>query len=216
MAKLHVRYMVGGHARGIDRRTPVPLRVSRTPRRAAQVPARHRHAVEHHAVPLSQSRLRLRPRARRRADSADRERRFRPARARAEVRVRGGDRQSGVPDVPGRGWCDSAACLLGRRLTIAESLRAHLLGQRASSPWAFTRIGIAVAQQRRRFIVSVAWRARTAPQRAVRRGERRAVGRQRFRRRSLVARRSVCSASWTRPCSSWRGPGPDRAEATYG
>ena len=39
MAKLHVRYMVGGHARGLARRASVPLRISGTARRAVEVSA---------------------------------------------------------------------------------------------------------------------------------------------------------------------------------
>ena len=40
MAKLHVRYMVGGHAHGLAARAAVPLRVPGAPGRAAALPAR--------------------------------------------------------------------------------------------------------------------------------------------------------------------------------
>ena len=45
MAKLHVRYMVGGQPRGLERRAAVPLRVSRTAGRAAQISAGDRLAA---------------------------------------------------------------------------------------------------------------------------------------------------------------------------
>ena len=41
-------------------RAAVPIRISGTQGRAAEIPAGDRHALEHHGVPLSQSRLRLR------------------------------------------------------------------------------------------------------------------------------------------------------------
>ena len=47
MAKLHVRYMVGGHARGIARRGALPLRVPGAARGAAPVPEVDRRTLEH-------------------------------------------------------------------------------------------------------------------------------------------------------------------------
>ncbi len=70
IAKLHVRYMVGGHVNGRrHQRATLSIRISGAQRRAAEIPAGRRHALEHHAVPLPQSwfRLRARPRRHRRA-----------------------------------------------------------------------------------------------------------------------------------------------------
>ena len=90
MAKLHVRYMVGGHARGIENELPVPLRISGAPGRAAEVSAGRRHALEHQPVPLPQPWLGLWPGAgrhpgRRRRSGAQ----FLDSPARAALRVRG-------------------------------------------------------------------------------------------------------------------------------
>ena len=65
MAKLHVRYMVGGHPRRTHRRAAVSIRVSGAPRRAAEVSPGHRHRLEHQPISLPQSRLGLRTRSRR-------------------------------------------------------------------------------------------------------------------------------------------------------
>ena len=73
MAKVHVRHMVGGHAPGVSARTALPLRVSRAPRRADELPREHEQGLEHFAVPLSQPRRRLRPRAGRHAGAAGRD-----------------------------------------------------------------------------------------------------------------------------------------------
>ncbi len=102
MAKLHVRYMVGGHARGPRARTALSLRVSGTPGRTAQIPARDRQRMEHQPVPLPQSRLRLRARARRHPGAARDARRFPIASQRAAICVQRGKRQSRVQDFPGR------------------------------------------------------------------------------------------------------------------
>ncbi len=102
MAKLHVRYMVGGHARGIAERAALSLRVPRAPGRAAQVPARHRQPLEHQPVPLPQSRLGLRPRARRHPGAAGRARGIPAAPRRSALRLRRGNRKPGVPDVSRR------------------------------------------------------------------------------------------------------------------
>ena len=66
IAKLHVRYMVGGHVeRQRRQRATLSIRISGTQRRAAEIPAGRGHALEHHAVPLPQPWFRLRARARR-------------------------------------------------------------------------------------------------------------------------------------------------------
>ncbi len=65
MAKLHVRYMVGGHARGLADERLYRFEFPGTPRGPAQVSAGHRHRLERQLVPLPQSRLGLRPGARR-------------------------------------------------------------------------------------------------------------------------------------------------------
>ena len=63
MAKLHVRYMVGGRTPHVSVGARLPLRVPRASRRAAAVPRCARRALEHQPVPLPQPRGRLRPRA---------------------------------------------------------------------------------------------------------------------------------------------------------
>ena len=100
MAKLHVRYMVGGHARGIAHevlyRFEFPERPGALQRFLKSIGARWNITP----VPLPQPRLRLRPRARGHPGAAGRARRLRPAPERAALRVRGGDRQPRLPHVP--------------------------------------------------------------------------------------------------------------------
>ena len=70
MAKLHVRYMVGGHAPGLAGRADLPLPVPGAARRPAEVPQRAVRQLEHHPVPLPQPWRRLWPGAGRHPGSA--------------------------------------------------------------------------------------------------------------------------------------------------
>ncbi len=98
-AKLHIRFMVGGHTRGVTDEMLDPLRVSRAARGTARLPERHRQALEHQPVPLPQPRGSLwagvvgysgpRGGVRRTVRLA------RPAR----VPILAGDGQSGLPDL---------------------------------------------------------------------------------------------------------------------
>ncbi len=100
MAKLHVRYMVGGHAHGLANERLFRFEFPGAPGRAAQVPAGDRLALEHQPVPLPQPRLGLRAGAGGRAGRPGRCGRVRAAPARAELRVYRGDRQPGLSYVP--------------------------------------------------------------------------------------------------------------------
>ena len=61
IAKLHVRYMVGGHVNGgVTSERLYPLRIPGTQGRIAEVPAVRGHALEHHVIPLPQPWFRLR------------------------------------------------------------------------------------------------------------------------------------------------------------
>ena len=62
MAKLHVRYMVGGRADGAER-AALPLRVPRAAGGAHAVPRDARRPLQHQPLPLPEPRRRLRPRA---------------------------------------------------------------------------------------------------------------------------------------------------------
>ncbi len=76
MAKLHVRYMVGGHAHGLADEQSVPLRISRAPGALLKFLQAIGTQLERQPVPLSQSRLRPRPRARRHSSAAGNAHRF--------------------------------------------------------------------------------------------------------------------------------------------
>ena len=103
MAKLHVRYMVGGHGRGIEHerlfRFEFPERPGALLKFLNAIGTQWNITLFHYRNHGSDygrvlAGVQIPP---------QRERRLRPARARAEVRLRGGDRQSRVPDVSGRG-----------------------------------------------------------------------------------------------------------------
>ena len=102
MAKLHVRYMVGGHARGIRDELLYRFEFPERPGALLSFLQAVGGALEHQPVPLPQSRLRLRPGARRHPGAFRRARGFPAAPERAALRLRRGDGQSGLPDVPGR------------------------------------------------------------------------------------------------------------------
>ena len=65
MAKLHIRYMVGGRSAGRRQRTALSLRVSRAAGRAHGFSRSPRRPLEHQPVPLPQSRVGFRSCARR-------------------------------------------------------------------------------------------------------------------------------------------------------
>ena len=102
MAKLHVRYMVGGHGRGIAHerlfRFEFPERPGALLKFLNAIGTQWNITLFHYRNHGSDygrvlAGVQMPP---------ERERRFRPARARAQVRLRRGDRQPGVPDVSGR------------------------------------------------------------------------------------------------------------------
>ena len=102
MAKLHVRYMVGGPARGIQNEAALSLRVSGAAGRAHALPAGRRLTLEHQPVPLSQSRLGLRARDGRHPGAARPSVRISWTICGAALRLHGRDGEPGVQDLPGR------------------------------------------------------------------------------------------------------------------
>jgi threonine dehydratase len=102
MAKLHVRYMVGGHARGLQHERLFRFEFPNGPGALLEVPAIDRRALEHQPVPLPQSRLRSRSGAGRRAGRPGERGRVRAAPARAAVRIHRGDVEPRLPHVPER------------------------------------------------------------------------------------------------------------------
>ena len=109
MAKLHVRYMVGGHGRGIEHERLFRFEFPERPGALLKF----LHAIgTHWNITLFHYRNHGSDYGRVLAGvqvPPQRERRLRSARARAEIRVRGRNRQSGVPDVPGVGLSSTQA-----------------------------------------------------------------------------------------------------------
>ena len=97
MAKLHVRYMIGGGRPRAGRRAVVPVRIPGAAGRVAGIPAGHRHDLEHHAVPLSQPRLGLWSRAHRHPGAERRARAVPESPAGSRVSVHRGNSQPRLP-----------------------------------------------------------------------------------------------------------------------
>ncbi len=102
MAKLHVRYMVGGHARGLADERLYRFEFPERPGALLKFLQAIGTQLERELVPLPQSRLGLRPRARRHPGARRYPHRFFIAPQCAAVRVHGRNRESGVQDFSGR------------------------------------------------------------------------------------------------------------------
>jgi threonine dehydratase len=105
LAKLHIRYMVGGKAPGLGDELVFRFQFPERPGRTAQVPEQPLGRLEHLAVPLSQPRRRLRPHPRRHPDSAGPARPARQAARCARLPLLERERQPGLSVVP-RGNAD--------------------------------------------------------------------------------------------------------------